>query len=202
MRKIAAATVAMLLLSHSLFAQTGDALSRLKLCSQYEGERRSKCIDEVIGEMPEASEQRQGSNWIVSDTTSPVNYRQQITALTMSRRSTPDAPSALAIQCRDGRTDLLLSPAAPFRRGFSPAERRVMYRIDGQPPIEQRWKPGENGKQLAFQGDVVGLLRAMPENGQLSIEILASDVPAGKATFSLVGLDAVRQRIAASCRWP
>lgn len=200
MMRVAAAAMAMVVLSQPLLAQTGDATNRLMLCSQYRGEQRLKCTDELIGEMPEASGQPQGSNWIVSDTTSPVNYRPQISALTISRRSTQDAPSALVIQCRGGRTDLLLSPATSVRPG-SAGEVRVVYRINGQPRTEQRWRSVNSGKQLAFQGDVVGLLRAMPEDGQLSIEIFAGDVLAGKANFRLAGLDAVRRRIAASCHW-
>ena len=201
MIKVAAAALTMMLSSQSLFAQPGDTIDRFRPCSEYQDEQRLKCINALIGKLPEASEQPAGSNWIVSDTTSPVDYRPKISALTMSRRSGQEASSTLAIQCRGGRTDLLFSPAPPIKQGAM-REMRVLYQIDGQPRVEQRWKPAESGKQLVFQGDVIGLLREMPEDGQLSFEVFAGDVLSGKANFSLAGLDAVRRRVAAMCRWP
>jgi hypothetical protein len=66
-------------------AQTGDAVDRLKACSQFEGMERLKCVDELLQEMAPDSAQLQGSNWIISETTSPVDYQPQITALTRAR---------------------------------------------------------------------------------------------------------------------
>src|ERR1700716_2621829 len=74
-------------LSQAVCAQTGDAVDRLKTCSQFEGMNRLKCVDELLGEMAEKPDtaQPQGPNWIISETTSPVDYRPQIAALTTAR---------------------------------------------------------------------------------------------------------------------
>jgi hypothetical protein len=81
-------------LSHDVCAQTGDAVDRLKACSQFEGVDRLKCIDKLLQEMAETPDlaQPRGSNWIISETTSPVDYRPQITALTTARAPSKDAP--------------------------------------------------------------------------------------------------------------
>jgi len=67
-------------LSQAVCAQTGDAVDRLKACSQFEGVERLKCIDKLLQETAETPDpaQPQGPNWIISETTSPVDYRPQI----------------------------------------------------------------------------------------------------------------------------
>jgi hypothetical protein len=74
-------------LSQAVCAQTGDAVDRLKACSQFEGVGRLKCIDKLLQETAETPDpaQPQGPNWIISETTSPVDYRPQIAALTTAR---------------------------------------------------------------------------------------------------------------------
>src|SRR5215210_5927403 len=100
MKAVAALAVALLLtLDQAMCAQPGDALDRLKACSQFEGGERLKCVDELLQEMAPEAAQPQGPNWIISETTSPVDYRPQITALTTAPASSQDAPSSLAIQC-------------------------------------------------------------------------------------------------------
>ena len=82
-------------LSQDVCAQAGDAVDRLKACSRFEGMERLKCVDELLQEMaePPAPAQPRSPNWIISETTSPVDYRPQITALTMAPASSQDAPS-------------------------------------------------------------------------------------------------------------
>ena len=87
-------------LSQAVCAQAGDAADRLKACSQFDGMERLKCVDELLQEVAPDSTQPQGPNWIISETTSPVDYRPQITALTTARAWSQDAPSSLAIHCR------------------------------------------------------------------------------------------------------
>ena len=85
MGALAAAVLASL--SQAVCAQAGDAVDRLKACSQFEGMERLKCVDELLGEIaePPDSAPTQGPNWIISETTSPVDYRPQIGALTTAR---------------------------------------------------------------------------------------------------------------------
>jgi hypothetical protein len=48
-----------------------------------------------------------GTNWVISETTSPIDYSPLLTALLRSTSQVKDAPSSLAIRCRGGRTELL-----------------------------------------------------------------------------------------------
>jgi hypothetical protein len=182
-------------------AGTGDAVDRLKACSQFEGMERLKCVDELLGEMTETPDFAisQDPSWIISETTSPVDYRPQIAALTTARPSSQDAPASLAIRCRAQRTELMISTVGSWRQD---GEVTVVYRINEEPPVETRWKPAENGKSLVFPGDVVRLLRSMPARGQMLVKVYAGKTPPHESTFKLAGLDPVRRRIATACNWP
>jgi hypothetical protein len=188
-------------LSQAVCAQTGDAVDRLKACSQFEGLERLKCVDELLQEVAPDSAQPQGPNWIISETTSPVDYRPQIAALTTAHASSQDAPSSLTIHCRARRAALIISTMGSWKQATD-GEVKVVYRINEEPPVEQRSKPAETGKSLAFQGDVIRFLRSMPDGGRILVKVHAGKAPPSESTFQLVGLDPVRRKIAAACNWP
>ena len=188
-------------LSQAVYAQTGDAVDRLKACAQFEGMERLKCVDELLQEVTPDAVQPQGPNWIISETTSPVDYRPQIAALTTARALSQDAPTSLAVHCRAQRTELIISTTGSWKQAAD-GEVKVVYRINEEPPVEQRWRPTETGKSLAFQGDVVRFLRSMPDAGQIVVKVYAGKAPPSESRFQLAGLDPVRRKIAAACKWP
>jgi hypothetical protein len=190
-------------LSQAMCAQAGDAVDRLKACSQFEGMDRLKCVDEFLGEMTETpdSTPSQGPNWIISETTSPVDYRPQIAALTTARAATQDAPSSLAIHCRAQRTELIVSTTGSWKQ-VPDGDVKVVHRINEEPSVEQRWRTVEAGKGLAFPGDVVRFLRSIPDGGRILVKVYAGKGLPSESTFQLAGLDAVRRKIATACNWP
>ena len=198
---VALVAVAFASLSQPIYAQVG--VDRLKACSQFTGMERLKCVDELLGEMPETTESTlpRGPNWVISETTSPVDYQPQIAALTTTRASSQDAPSSLAIHCRAHRTELIVSTAGSWK-SLPDSEVKVEYRINEQPPVEQRWKAAEAGKSLAFQGDVVRFLRSIPDGGRMLVRVYAGKGAPYESTFQLTGLDSVRRKIATTCNWP
>src|ERR1700737_3759208 len=197
----ALAVIVLSSLSQAVCAQTGDAVDRLKACSQFEGMQRLKCVDELLQEMAPDAVQSQGPNWIISETTSPVDYKPQIVALETARASSQDAPSSLAIHCRAQRTEMIISTTGSWKQATN-GEVRVVYRINEEPPVEQRWRPAETGKSLVFQGDVVRFLRSKPDRGQILVKVYAGKAPPSESTFQLVGLDPVRRKMVAACNWP
>ena len=202
MKSVGALAVTLLSsLSQAVCAQAGDAVDRLKACSQFEGMERLKCVDELLQEVAPDSTQPQGPNWIISETTSPVDYKPQITALTTARASSQHAPSSLAIHCRAQRTELIISTTGSWKQATDGVV-KVVYRINQEPPVEQRWRPAETERSFAFQGDVVRFLRSMPDSGQILVEVYAGKSPPYESTFKLAGLDPVRRKIAAACNWP
>lgn len=200
MKRLGALAAALLSsMSQALCAQGGDALDRLKACSQFEGAERLKCVDELLQEVAPEPVPTPGPNWIISETTSPVDYMPQISAVTTTGVSAQDPPYSLAIRCRGQRTELLISTAGSWKRPIHGLV-KVVYQINRDPPVEDQWRSVEAGKSLAFQGDAVRLLRSMPNSGQMVVDVYAgNDQTEGK--FQLTGLDLVRRKIAVACNW-
>lgn len=204
MRGISALAMIVLANMGSLIcAQAGDVPDRLKECARFEGMERLKCVDELLGEAsePPAPAPDREHNWIISETTSPVDYKPQIAARTMGRPATKDAPSSISIHCRAGRTSLMISAPRSWNK-LGESEAKVVYKINGAPSVEQRWRATDGGRSLAFQGDAVRLLRAMPEGGLFLIKVYARSTAPYESAFQLTGLDAIRRKFAAACHWP
>jgi hypothetical protein len=140
------------------------------------------------------------TGWVVSETTSPVDYSPLVTAMMRLHDGAQDAPNALAIRCRGLRTELLVRTDGTWRatRG---GEVAVGYQVDDQPPVRLSWSVAADGKSAVYQDDAIGLLRSLPEGARLKITVLDAAGSGLEATFQLAGLDAVRRKIAAACKW-
>ena len=58
------------------------------------------------------------------------------------------------------------------------------------------------GAGAAFAGDVVRLLQSLPDSGSLSIHLAPRAGTARAEVFALAGLETVRAKLAAACKWP
>jgi hypothetical protein len=193
-------------LSQAVCAQPADdAFARFKSCLQPDGAARRECLEklsqELSGAPAPAPARPSGSNWVISETTSPVDYSPQITAAISSESAVKDAPTLFSIRCRGQRTELLVSTAGSWRPS-SNGEFKVSYRINDQPAVEGRWVAIAGGRSAVFIGDVVQFLRSLPEQGRISISVYDWQGPAHDATFQFSGLDDVRRKIAEACKWP
>ena len=147
-----------------------------------------------------ASAQPKGENWVISETTSPVDYSPLITAVNLSHATVKDAPSSLAIRCRGERTELAVATTGSWLPSKY-NDFRVIYQINDQAPVEQRWAASTGGRSAIFRGDAIRFLQALPDSGHISIRVYGSQAIPHEATFHLAGLDAVRRRVAAVCKW-
>jgi len=180
------------------------AIARFKSCLQLDGAARGECLEKLSQELSGASApapaQPSGANWVISETTSPVDYSPQITAAISSASAVKDAPSSFAIRCRGARIELLVSTIGSWRPSNN-GEFKVAYRIDDQPAVEEQWAAFAGGRGAIFTGDVTRFLRTLREGGRLSIRVYDWQGPAHEATFQISGLDFVRQKLAAVCKW-
>ncbi len=137
-------------------------------------------------------------NWIITETTSPVDYSPVVVATTRSRDSVESSAMQLSAYCRNGQTYLVLTGETISARADHYA---VSYSTNGDKPARVGVSASSFGPGLAFQGDVVSLLQSFPDGGELAIRL---STLAGSTTgyFSLSGLKVVRNKMAAACRWP
>jgi hypothetical protein len=179
----------------------GDLLLRLKACSQKDDAPRLECLEQLSRQVapPPAPSPAKSDHWIVSETTSPVDYTPLVTATTSSRSDSERLPSLLSISCRNGRTELVVTNNGPPNRSAN--DFMVTYRINDQEPVHQRWTPAA-GRGAAFRGDVVSFLRSLPDQGKIGIRVFDTQVLLHDGIFLLDGLSIVRERVAVACKWP
>jgi hypothetical protein len=140
------------------------------------------------------------TDWVVSETTSPIDYSPLVTALIRSRSQVKDAPSTLTIRCRGHRTELLVRTDGAWgtTRGN---ELRGEYQINDQRTVGQQWILSSDGRTATYKDDPVALLQSLPDGARLKISMADRASPAHEATFRLDGWDAVRKKIGTACKW-
>src|SRR5882762_9621449 len=183
------------------FAQGGsDPVADLRVCSLMEREQRLECLEKLSRNIaPPARPAPAADNWIVSETTSPVDYTPIVTATTPSRGGSNGSSMQLSIQCRGGRTELVVAGPAVSR---SSADYAISYRINGGQPVQLAAGSPSFGTGAAFTGDVVRLLQSLPDEGDIPVRLSTRTGAAQDGPFLLGGLKMVREKVAAACKWP
>jgi len=141
-----------------------------------------------------------GTNWVISETTSPVDYSPLVTALIRSTSQVKDAPSTLAVRCRGQHTELLVRTDGIWTatRGH---ELRVDYQVNGQPAVGLQWFLSSDGKTATYKDDPVSILRSLPDGARLTINVADRASSSHEATFQIDGWDVVRNKIGTACKW-
>ncbi|NOJ44942.1 hypothetical protein HCN50_01570 [Bradyrhizobium sp. WSM 1744] len=193
--------VALELASGSALAQsTSDPLAQLRGCSLMERAERLKCLDRLSRSMaPPAGPASPLGNWTISETTSPVDYRPFVVAITSSLDAAEGAAMRLSIYCRNGRTELVVTGTAIAGRG---EDYEMSYRVNGDQPVQTVAGSPSFGTGVAFKGDVVRLLQSLPEEGEVAVRLSPRTGIAREGNFSIGGLKVVRDKLAAACKWP
>ena len=138
-------------------------------------------------------------NWIVNETTSPLDYTSVAIATASSRAGPDGAILQLSIQCRGGRTDMVISGPTVTHRA---EDYVVSYAVnDSQPAVAAVGTPA-SGTAVALGGDIVRLLASLPDQGDISFRVTPRQGAALDGRYDLAGLKIVRDRLAGSCKWP
>lgn len=137
--------------------------------------------------------------WVFSETTSPLDYSPVIIASIHSMARADAVPLQLSIQCRRGRTDLVLASAALTGPTW---EYRVSYAVDSGPPVAVPTRSGPGTAAIAIGGDVVRLLASLPANGELVFRARSLKGPAEEGRYALAPLKSILGRLAVPCGWP
>lgn len=199
MTRIAAPLLAAIAVVNGVALAQGveDPMAQLRACSQLQREARLECLDKLShAAAPTRREASRAGNWTISETTSPVDYSPIATATIFD---SVESSMKLSIRCRGGRTELSFAGPAISGRGDGYA---ISYRInDGQPAQVAATVPSF-GSGVAVAGDAVRLLQSLPDNAVLAVHLSPGAGTAHDATFSLAGLDRMRARMAAVCKWP
>jgi hypothetical protein len=184
----------------------GDPMEKLRACSLLAQAERLECLEKLSRDItppPPAAGPAPGvapaaDNWIVSETTSPVDYTP-VAIATASSGGGPGAAMQLSIQCRGGRTDLVIGGPALTGRG---EDYVVFYGVNNGQPIMVAAGTPASGSGAAIKGDVVRLLASLPDRGEIVFRVAARQGAAVEGRYALAGLKVVLGRLAVPCKWP
>jgi hypothetical protein len=136
---------------------------------------------------------------VISQTTSPVDYIPIATATTSSRELAGGTALQLTVRCRAGRSELAISGSAISRRA---EDYVISYSTNGGQPALISGATPAFGTGIAFKTDPGALFQSFPSDGELVVYIDSRWGVAQRGTFSLMGFEAVRAKMAAACKWP
>jgi hypothetical protein len=200
MKRLALTLLPVALVGRFAWAQdANDAMARLRECSLKTRVDRLDCLEKLSSTpAPPALPASEGTGWITSVTTSPVDYSQIATATKSSREAANGSAMQLSIRCRGGRTELAVAGPAISGRA---QDYVISYRINGKEPVQVAAAPA-SGPGIAFKIDASDLVQSLPADGELAVHVTSRREAVQDGTFSLGGLDLVRENIAAACKWP
>jgi len=186
-----------------------DAMEKLRACSLLPPAERLECLEKLSREIAAMPARPAGSftpevappadNWVVSETTTPIDYTPVAVATATSSGGPNGDPMQLSIQCRGGRSDLVMVSPALTRRG---EEYVVSYSVnDGQPVVVAAGTPA-SGTGIGIRGDVVRLLASLPDRGDVAFRVSSRQGAVLEGRYALPALKSVLERLAVPCKWP
>ncbi|HEY6982411.1 hypothetical protein [Reyranella sp.] len=202
------ASLAFAIAGHGSLAQdAGDAMDKLRACTQLAQAEQLECLQKLAHDLappPQAASapaapEAAADDWIVSETTSPLDYTPIVIASISSAGASGGGALQLSIQCRGGRTDLVIDGRALARRA---EDSIVAYAVNGTRPVSVAAAAPISGTGLALKLDVVPLLTSLPERGEITFRVATRQGEAVEGRYALAGLKTVLDRLAGPCRWP
>jgi hypothetical protein len=189
---------------------TGDAVEKLRACSLLAPATRRECLDKLSRETasppptrpvasPAPGVEPAADNWIVSETTSPLDYTPVAIATALASGGPDGTILQLSIQCRGGRTELVVTGPALTGRG---EDFVVSYIVNADQPVVVAAGTPASGAGVAIRGDVVRLLASLPDRGAISFRVTSRQGAALEGRYDLAGLKIVRDRLAGPCKLP
>jgi hypothetical protein len=187
----------------------GDAMDKLRACSQLAPAERLDCLEKLSRDITPPSPARPATsapevapaadNWIVSETTSPLDYTPVAIATALSSGGPDGATMQLSIQCRAGRTELVIGGPTLTRRV---EDYVVSYVVNDAQPVLVAGGTPASGTGVAIKGDVVRLLASLPDRGDIIFRVTARQGVALEGRYALAALKILRDRLAVPCKWP
>lgn len=141
---------------------------------------------------------RPAGKWVLSETRSPVDY-SPVAIATASADTATNGVLQLSIQCRGGRTEMVIRSAPTMRRA---EDHIVSYTINDAPPVPVTIGLSSSGSGIALKGDVVGFLMSLPAEGTIAFRVADRQGGSFEGKYDLPGLKVLVARMAAPCAWP
>ncbi len=158
---------------------------------------RLECLDAIPLAAPPTTDSVGTGRWIVDESRSPLDDSPLVTATLPTSSGATDL--VFAVRCKEGRTEAFVSANQPI--GFSQTI-EVQYRMGQAPAVRADWAASTTGRgAFAPRGTVISVVRAIPAEGTMFVRV-RGQVTILEASYETRGVDEVRRKVAAACRWP
>ena len=193
MRYAIALAASMLLATQAIADDLEDKVRACRLKTV--AAERLECLDAIpLPEAPLVTDP--AGAWVIDEAKSPLDDSPTIVASVPSREN---ARVFLMVRCRERRTELFISTPSPidFNRQFP-----VAYRVGTSPAVQASWSMSTDSRGMFAPGSsTISLIRSLPEDGRFFFRVIGG-VSQYEVTFETKGIQEVRRRVSAACRWP
>jgi hypothetical protein len=176
-----------------------EVLAGVKFCRTLKDDaQRLKCFDNLFvqADAPAAPDKPEvEASWKITEDKSPVDDSPWVTGVL----PTKDAKAALFLRCKENKTDAFFTREASYVG--SQDRIKVIVRIGSTAPITTSWSPSTNGTAV-FAPSPIQFIRALPDGERLFIRAHGYGGRTMEGQFDLGAVSAVRDKIAAACKWP
>jgi hypothetical protein len=148
--------------------------------------------------MPAPAAAPAAGKWIVSETRSPIDY-SPVAIATAASSTGSDGVLQLSIQCRGGRSEMVIRSAPLMRRA---EDHVVSYVVNDAPPVTVTSGLSSSGSGLALKGDVAGFLMSLPPEGAIAFRVADRQGGTLEGRYDLAGIKTLVARLAGPCKWP
>ena len=131
--------------------------------------------------------------WSITESKSPLDGSPQISGALASK----DGSAWLGLRCEEKKTEAYVNTSSFL--GVRDM-RRVIYRLDEGKPFDVRWTPSTTGNRV-FSPSGVAFIKSLPDKGKLFFRVFGFDGAPTDATFELVSVAELKNKIASACRW-
>ncbi len=140
------------------------------------------------------------------DSKSPVDDSPQVIA-TDASQSSSGKQTALIVRCKEHRTEIFIAAQDFWGTSFGNEQVPVLYRVNNSAPVEQKWNPGHGSALASFAffpdaAKAAMFLVGLPDTGKIFFRVTDFQGATHDMTFALDGIDEVRSRVGAACKWP
>jgi hypothetical protein len=128
-----------------------------------------------------------------------IAHRLFVATATASSSAGPDRVLQLSVQCRGGRTEMVIRSAPLMRRA---EDHVVSYSVNDGPPVTVTIALSSSGSGIALKGDVAAFLKSLPAEGAIAFRVADRQSETLEGRYDLAGIKALVARLTGPCKWP
>ena len=177
---------------------------------------RLTCYDEAADKAPAAAAPTVPANapkpasptrvWTFEDSKSLTDDSAEVVA-TNESAAVGGKPSALIVRCKEHRTEIFVAALDTWGISMGAGRIAVLYKINDTAPVEQMWDAGQGPASVSFAyypelEKAREFLVGLPDSGKIFFRVTDDQGATRDMLFVLDGIDEVRTRVGAACKWP